>query len=248
MSMPRQNFVKCPCCWERFPLSQTMWIASHDELKDDYRFGTQGSGIEQKRFLPERFTPDCRAIDERGEICKRDLACPCCHMEIPERYINCTPMYVSIVGTRGAGKTFFLTALHYRLQQNRFQRDYGLKLFFDAGLYASQNRKLAENIQTLFHSVVSADTFVTLEATSPGDLEMMITDPKKGDYNVALPFTYILNQDGKRHALCLYDHSGESFQGDSMEKARNIFTRHILDSDILFFLYDPTQNENGSLA
>ena len=243
MSAPRQNFVKCPCCWERFPLSQTMWIAAHEDLKDDYRFGRSGD-TKPQRFLPERFTPGYRAIDERGEICKREFACPHCHMEIPERFFECEPMYVSIVGTKGAGKTFFLTALHHRLQQNRFKRDYDLDLFFDAGLYASKNETLAKNVNTLFHSAVPPDAFVTLEATLPGDLETMITVPGGREYNVANPFTYILSKGGKRHAPCLYDHSGESFKGSNIDEARNTFTQHILDSDIFFFLYDPTQNAN----
>jgi len=244
MSTPRQNYIQCPCCWERFLPSQILWIAKHDELKDDYFIDSQGDKTEQKRFLPERFTSNCLAIDERGETCKRDFACPRCHMEIPESYFDCEPMYVSIVGATGAGKTFFLTALHHRLQQNRFKRDYGLDLFFDAALYAAQNKILAENVDTFFRSVVSSDTFVTLAATNPGELEMMITDPARGEYYVARPFTYILRKGGKRHAPCLYDHAGESFKGDNIEEARNTFTKHILDSDILFFLYDPTQNAN----
>ena len=248
MSMTRQRYIKCPCCWKRFHLSQTKWIAEHLELKDDYFIDNQGDKIEQKRFLPERFTTDCRAIDERGRICQRTFACPHCHMEVPENYFDCEPMYVSIVGTKGSGKTFFLTALHHRLQQNRFEEDFGLEgITYDAALYASQNIQLEENVKKLFRSIAPVDTFVTLDGTELGDHTKRVFFPDaNGEPSwVALPFTYIMESQGKRHALCLYDCKGALFtRKGGIGSAENIFIHHILDSDILFFLYDPTQNEN----
>ena len=248
MSTPRQNYVQCPCCWKRFHLSQVLWVAKHRELKDDYFRDSEGDRTKQKRFLPERFRTDCRAIDERGEICSREFACPHCHMEIPEIYFNSKPMYVSIVGTKGSGKTFFLTALHYRLLQNRFEEDYGLKgVSYDAALYASQNRHLEANVKMLFRSLVPPDEFVTLNATEKIDHAERVFFPDTNietETWVALPFTYILELEKRKHALCLYDCQGGFFtkQG-GIGDADNIFLQHILDSDILFFIYDPTQNE-----
>lgn len=234
------SFVKCPCCLEEFHRSEILWIAEHEDLKDDY-FKDRA---ERKRFLPERFSKNCQAYDERGEICKRDFACPHCHMEISEEYFNSKPMYVSLVGTNRSGKTYFLAALHHWLQQNRFIKDYRLDLSFSAALYASQNEILATNVDTLFRRFVPADAFARLYSTALDELEREVTFPDKGIYSVARPFTYVMRKDGERHALCFYDLSGETFFQQRIEEARNLFTRQILNSDILFFLYDPEQNEN----
>ena len=241
--MDRNKFVQCPCCWHRFPLSETLWIAMHHDLKDDYLVDALGDKMAQQRFLPVRFTPGCRAFDERGERCGRDFACPHCHVAIPESYFNCEPMYVSIVGTTGAGKTFFLASLHHRLRQNPFKRDFGLEgLSYDSALYASQNRILDENVNTLFRAVAPPDTFVTLDRTAVGDHVQSVLFPE-GKSWVALPFTYVLTVDGKKRALCLYDRQGGAFtQRGGIGNARHVFNLHLLDSDILFFLYDPTQN------
>ena len=241
MSAPRQNFVKCPCCWERFPLSQTMWIAAHHELKDDYFIDEQsGSKTEQKRFLPERFSPNCRAIDARGETCERKFACPHCHVQIPSIYFDYRPKYVSIVGTSRAGKTYFLAALLYRLTNIKFIEDYGLDWSFVMQRYISQNDTIEKNVNTLF-GTGTQETITSIASTLFGELEKTITDSSEKNRKVALPFIYELKQDSMRYALCLYDHSGESFFYDKIGKAENTFIGHILDNDVLFFLYDPTQ-------
>jgi len=249
MSMPRQHFIKCPCCWKRFHLSQTKWIAEHHELKDDYFIDDEGDKIEQKRFHPERFTTDCRAIDDKNMPCQRDFACPHCHMEMPDRYFDCEPMYVTLVGTKGSGKTFFLTALHHRLQQNPFEEDYELEgVSYIAGLYASKNIDLETNVKRLFRSTAPVDTFVTLDGTTVGNHAKKVSFPNADsdrESYVALPFTHVLESEGKKHALCLYDCQGTLFtKRGGIEEADSIFMQAILNSDVLFFLYDPTQNEN----
>jgi len=245
--MDRNKYVQCPCCRDRFSLSETLWIAAqYDDLKDDYFEDDLGNKTESKRFLPERFAPDWRAFDERGTKCRRTFACPKCHMEIPESYFNCEPLSVSIVGPTLAGKTFFLTALHHRLQQDPFERDYGLKgMFYDAAHYSAHSEKLEEHTDRLFHSFAPPDTVVALRADELGGNERKIFGPE-GEYWVAIPYTYILREGERKRSLCLYDRAGKLFTQTvgKIGDARNVYNKILLASDILFFLYDPTQNGN----
>jgi len=226
-----------------------MWIAADITLTDDC-FSDDGGNVEtlQKRFLPERFTPDCRAIDEKERKCERNFACRECFMEIPQTYFDSEPMCVPMVGTSGAGKTFFLTALHKMLKENRFEKDYGMsELSYVTGLHASKNTQLEEQVQKLFSQTVLFEDFVALRGTEVGDHEKTLHRGKINEKTVAHPFTYVLGVAEKKYALGLYDCKGSVFtQGgeDSIGRAENVFTESVRESDFLFFLYDPTQTES----
>ena len=58
------------------------------------------------------------AIDARGLPCQ-DLACPRCHLIVPDVMLTAEPFFISILGTPGCGKSFYLAALTWELPHFR---------------------------------------------------------------------------------------------------------------------------------
>ena len=103
--------VTCPHCWHTFPPDATLWITAHPELRGDSLLGDDV----QQRFLPSRFNEDCRAIDVKGVVC-RELACPRCHLSLPRALLEMESLFLSILGAPFSGKSYFLTAMTWRLR------------------------------------------------------------------------------------------------------------------------------------
>ena len=71
---------------------------------------------QQLRFLPTRFSIEGAAIDPRGFACQ-GLACPRCHLPVPRALLEMDPLFLSILGAPGSGKSYFLTAMTWALRQ-----------------------------------------------------------------------------------------------------------------------------------
>jgi hypothetical protein len=83
--------VICPHCWERFAPEDVLWIAAHEDLNKDDMLADGA----YRRFKPTRFTVSGQAIDARGMAC-HTLACPHCHLEVPEPVLQLEPLFLSI--------------------------------------------------------------------------------------------------------------------------------------------------------
>ncbi|MBR0458660.1 MAG: FHA domain-containing protein, partial [Victivallales bacterium] len=104
--------IVCPHCWHRFDVSEFLFIARHQSLTGDPVLGADA----QQRFLPTRFTAEGNAIDAAGMSCP-DMACPRCHLRIPQAASEMLPLFLSIVGAPAAGKSYFLTAMTWELRR-----------------------------------------------------------------------------------------------------------------------------------
>ena len=102
----------CPHCWHEFAPQDVLFVASHEDLRGDPRLGPD----EMLRFRPSRFNAMGSAFDARNLACQ-DMACPRCHLPIPEVMLTAEPFFVSILGTPGCGKSFYLAALTWELRQ-----------------------------------------------------------------------------------------------------------------------------------
>src|SRR4051812_24510760 len=96
----------CPYCWHEFAPADVLFISAHEDLRGDTRLGAD----EMLRFRPSRFTLRGHAIDARGLACQR-IACPHCHLPLPESLLTTQPMFMSILGTPACGKSFYLASL-----------------------------------------------------------------------------------------------------------------------------------------
>jgi pSer/pThr/pTyr-binding forkhead associated (FHA) protein len=233
--------VVCANCWHSFPPEDILFVAQHPDLIGDKIAGLN----EYRRFLPTRFTLDGRALDERN-VPTTLVACPHCHLSLPEAASEVTPIFISIVGSPASGKSYFLTAMTGKLRQLAPER---LRLqFTDADVVMNAVIQDGENI--LFRSP-SPDKLAELPKTQRDDprLHRTVTVDKM-DIRYPVPFQFLLRPaaDHPCHAetnrisrmIVLYDNAGE----DSLPQAidpTSAAVQHLAKSEIILLLFDPIQ-------
>ena len=238
------DIITCPHCWVKFQLDKIHYISKHPSLMGDPVAGD----YHQLRFLPTVFSEAGHAVDSTGEVCT-DMACPNCHMRIPESIIDLDSMFYSIVGAPSSGKSYFLTAMIWELRKQ-------LPEFFDLAFSDSDtvsNRVINEYERLLFLNP-SPEKVVALPKTDvAGDgfsNEVMLNNM---DVPIALPLPFVftlkptdahfkmeedeLKNEGMKN-LVLYDNAGEHFQPGE-DTIHRPGTKHMVHSDGLIFLFDP---------
>ena len=247
--------ITCPHCWHRFPSEDVLWVSVSPSLRGDSRLGAQG----QMRFLPSRFTLDGKAVDPEGSPCD-ELACPRCHLFIPRALLEMNPFFVSIIGSPGSGKTYFLASMTYRLREV-------MPGWFGHSFTDSQpdvNLILNQYEDQQFYNA-DRDAVIKLRKTGEvGDWYQTVTFPPNQPVTFPRPFFFSIrstrdqeatqSQDVFRpiqveeknqpssHVLCLYDNAGESYLPGADDASAPV-TRHIASAQSLLFLFDPTQVE-----
>jgi hypothetical protein len=237
--------VTCPHCWERFPPEAVLWVSEHAELLGDPLLGRE----QQQRFLPSRFTPGGDAIDPKGLVATQ-LACPRCHLLVPRGLTELEPLFLSILGAPGSGKSYFLTAATWSLRQV-LPHDFAVA-FADADPGA--NRTLAEYEEALFLNPRNDRALPLGSLIRKTELQGELYDSVSyGQHTVSYPRPYLFGLrplDAHPNAakaaslgrmLCLYDNAGEHFQ-PGQDTASSPVTRHLAHSRALLFLFDPTQD------
>ncbi len=232
--------ITCPHCWTVFPPHDLLWITVHTDLRGDPLLGQD----EQQRFLPSRFTADGKAIDVRGETCK-DLACPHCHLPIAWSLLEMPPLFLSVLGAPGSGKSYLLASMTWQLRQTL--RDQFAVSFTDAD--PASNQVLTDYEERLFLNA-QEDQLVYLPKTElEGQLYQSVA---YGERRVWYPRPFVfslqpleghIDYDRRRllaRALCMYDNAGEHFlPGGETPSAPS---KHLALSEAVFFLFDPTQH------
>jgi hypothetical protein len=242
--------ITCPHCWEQFAPERILWISEHTDLLGDPRLGSE----HQQRFLPTRFTVAGEAIDGKGFPC-HSLACPKCHLSVPSALLEMEPLFFSIFGAPASGKSFFLAAMAWELRKT-------LPLTFSIGFSdadPASNRHLHDYEESLFSSG-SPKSLVPLgslirKTEEQGDLyDTVAFGAQTVSYPRPLLFAMqpqsahpsVDKMDQLSRVLCLYDNAGESFL-PGKDTAANPVTRHMAQSRVLFFVFDPTQDSRFQL-
>jgi hypothetical protein len=156
------------------------------------------------------------------------------------------PVFFSILGAPACGKSYFLTAMTWRLR-SVLPKHFALGLS-DADPVSNHRLHEYESMQFLNPD---QERLVRIEKTETfGDLydTVLYSDQV---VNYPRPFTFSLapleahpnfNSTAKvSRVLCLYDNAGESFLPGE-DKATSPVTRHLALSHALLFLFDPTQD------
>lgn len=236
------NMIACPHCWHQFQVEDFLFIARHQSLIGDPVLGADA----QQRFLPSRFTPEGNAIDTCGLSCP-DMACPRCHLRIPQPASEMPPLFLSIVGTAASGKSYFLTTMIWKLR-SIMPKDFAIS-FTDTD--AISNQILNEFEETLFLPSDDEDLVALRKTELQGELYnqvmingMMINLPKPFMFSLN-PTEHHPNHESIRkilsRTLVLYDNAGEHFE-PGMDSVDNPTTQHLLQTDTIFYLYDPTKD------
>jgi hypothetical protein len=217
-------------------------VSRHPDLLGDLRLG----GEQQQRFLPTRFTIEGDAIDSEGFTCN-SIACPKCHLNLPRALTEMPPLFSSILGAPGSGKSYFLAAMTWALRQ-QLPKHFRLSLS-DVEPTAHINLNAYE--ETLFLNG-KPDELVALPKTDlQGD--HLYDTVQFGDQHVMYPRPFVFGlrplpghpkekqADAVSRSLCLYDNAGEHFLPGA-DKVGTPVTQHLAASRFLFFLFDPTQD------
>ena len=237
------TWITCPHCWKRFDFREIFYISRHLDLLGDPVLGTDA----QKRFLPVKFSARGMAIDEKGMECP-ELACPHCHLKIPESVVDLPSSIFSIVGAPSSGKSYFLTTMLWQIRKclpHYFEFNIG-------DVDSSFNSVLNEYESTLFmnnhpESLVSLPK-TELQGSGYTNQIMMNGFP----VDLPKPFIFALTpmqghpryeKDRKEleRNIILYDNAGEHFQ-PGHESVNNLATNHLAFSDGIIFVYDPLRD------
>ena len=230
----------CPHCWHRFKKARIYSISRHPSLVGDTVLGADA----QIRFLATRFTADGSALDACGMVCP-DLACPRCHLQIPESLMTMPYSLVSIVGSPSSGKSYFLTAMLFRLKSILMQFNYAL-----SEADASMDMVLSRYEQLLFYNT-SNNTYVALPKTELQGSDFSSQVHLDGiDLQLPLPFVYTLKPLASgvgtppAKNLVLYDNAGEHFE-PGRDSVTNPATQHLVNSECIMFLFDPFKDSRS---
>jgi hypothetical protein len=247
---PLSRTVTCANCWHSFPPESVMWIAVHNRLNGEPQLDVADTASPQKRrFIPERFDVECRALDAEGAPCTQ-LACPRCRLQIPRASLEMPSVVLSLLGAQGSGKSVFLTSMIFSMRQEAARL--GLR-FQDADL--NSNKLLVEDEQKMFLDP-EAEKFRPINAAVVktkllDDARYRVSRIDGHSAMFVPPFTFLLApapghprfDEGARlsRLLCLYDNAGEHFRPGS-DGADAPMTRHLAASKGLMYTFDPTKD------
>ncbi len=238
--------VVCPHCWHTFRMSGIKYISRHIELVGDPVLGPAAP----TRFIPTSFNPQGYGIDAHGMVCQ-EMACPRCHLKIPEAIIDSSADIISIVGAPSSGKSYYLTALTWQLRKV-------LPELFDYSLYdtdASLNMILNQYEALLFRNSNNKE-LVSLPKTELQGNDFSNQIVLSGmNINLPLPFCFSLqsldnggnqqeNSSRSLPNLVLYDNAGEHFE-PGRDQITNMATMHLMHSKCILFFFDPMKESRA---
>ena len=226
--------MTCPHCWYVFHQSKILYIAQHPELVGDPALGPTA----QMRFLPTAFTSDGVPLDPMGLPCT-DMACPKCHLQIPDVMLDHQNDLLSIVGCPSAGKSYYLTALISQMRKSLMNFNYSVT---DAD--TTLNLVVSNYEQVLFQNG-NRGKVVALPKTELQGSDFSSQVLLDGfTVNLPLPFVYTIRA-MEEHAgtiternLVFYDNAGEHFE-PGRDQVANRATQHLVKSQCVIFLLDP---------
>ena len=234
------TWITCPHCWQRFDSREVKYISRHLDLIGDPILGEDA----QRRFVPVQYAANGMALDERGMECP-EMACPSCHLKIPESVINLPSSIFSIVGAPASGKSYFLTTMMWQIR--KFLPTYFA--FNLADVDSSFNSVLNEYESILFMNN-HPDRLVSLPKTELQGSGYTNQIMMKGfPVDLPKPFIFALTPTSSHpdidtrsreleRNIILYDNAGEHFQPGN-ESVNNLATNHLAYSDGIIFVYDP---------
>lgn len=235
--------IICPHCWISFPLEEICYISRHLDLLGDPILGADA----QQRFLPMRFSPRGLALDANGMECP-EMACPHCHLKIPESMIDLPTSFFSIVGAPASGKSYFLTSMIWQIRKV-------LPQWFDftiADTDATFNSVL-NNYEKILFLNNDPDDYVALPKTELHGTDfsnqilldgISVDLPRPFIFNLSPMNThpdYDLRRGELERNIVFYDNAGEHFE-PGRDSITNLATIHLVHSDGILFLYDPLRD------
>jgi hypothetical protein len=161
-------------------------------------------------------------------------------LEVPRASLEIEPLFSSIVGAPGSGKSYFLATMTWQLR--KLLPELGWTLM-DADV--ASNERLRASEQKLFLNS-NREAPVALAKTAETSRELYSEVTIEGAaIRLPKPFQFLLkpkDAQGPTRFVVLYDNAGEHFlpnRGDSLQEP---MTEHLAHSRANLFLLDPTQD------
>ena len=222
---------QCPYCRTVSKLEDVLSVAVSAGLMGDPVLGPGDA----QRFLPAKFTSNGLAIDAEGGVCT-EIACPHCHMTLPSQLLETPQIVMSVVGARGAGKSFFLASAIWQCRQI-LSRRFGIR-FMD--MDPAANAWINDYESKLFFRDDSG-ALLKIDKTDVGNSSVAREVTLDG-HPVLLPlpsYFAIRAKNVPESALVVYDSAGEHFRPGA-DTQGSLVTRNMLGADVLYFLFDPS--------
>lgn len=223
---------RCPYCRTVSAIEDVLSVSVSPGLMGD---AVLGAG-EQRRFLPSHFTGNGLALDEEGGVCT-EVACPRCHMTLPQVLLEMPQIVMSVIGAAGAGKSVFLASSMWQCRQV-LMRQFGVS-FMDLDPVA--NRWINAYEEKLFFQ----EDDQTLQQIEKTDLQASNVSRQVlldgGSVLLPLPSFFQVRPRGEAapQSLVVYDSAGEHFRAGADAQGA-IVTLNMLNADVLFFMFDPS--------
>ena len=237
------SVITCPHCWRHIDFQEINYISRHMDLLGDPVLGEEA----QRRFLPEKFSAKGLAIDAYGMECP-EMACPVCHLKIPNALFELPTSFFSIVGMPSSGKSYFLTVMLWQIRKS-------LSNYFEFNL---------NDTDATFNSVINKyETILFLNNKPNEPVALPKTELHGTGYSNQIlldgisidlprPFVFSLSprpshpqyeteRKNLEQNIILYDNAGEHFE-PGRESSNNLATLHLAYSDGIMFLYDPLRD------
>jgi hypothetical protein len=223
--------AQCPHCWSPYHDGDLLAVATHESLRGDPLLGED----EMLRFEADSFNDKGVPLDATGTPCL-ERACPQCRLKIPHGLSDIPQAFISILGSPGAGKSYFLAVLIDELQKKSFEK--WNFLWKDADPTA--NSPLNSMRHRLFSARNAPEAYLA-KTSLDGHLYSKVKLNGRPTL-LPRPFTYILEGEGhKSQSLTFYDNAGEHFQPGS-DGTSNPVTHHLAHAHLWCFLFDPSKD------
>ena len=165
---------------------------------------------------------------------------------MPRALFELKPIFLSMIGCQASGKSYFLASMTWRLR-NAFPKHFGIS-FTDADPEANMRLNNYEQEQFLNPDL---ESLVRLEKTQEmGDGYHSVNFGSRL-VQYPQPFLFSLRPTNDHpkaqlagplsRAVIVYDNAGESFE-PGKDTPHNPVTQHVSRSNVLMFLFDPTQD------
>lgn len=241
-AIPTGKEITCPHCFQKFRMSELLFIATHPDLVGDTVLGAEAP----IRFSPTSLDANGYAIDAKGMSCP-DMACPRCHLAVPANITDYPAIYFSVVGAPSAGKSYYLTAMTWQLRRI-------LAESFDYA-FSDTNTKFNATLngyESLLFLNMNKEQIVALPKTELQGTEYSSQIVYNGmRIDLPKPFIFTLKpstmnprskkpQGGVRN-IVVYDNAGEHYE-PGQDQAANFATKHLQHASGITFLFDPVKD------
>ncbi len=225
------DLALCPHCWHRFAPKDATRFSSPPYLAGSPNMGQNAPRRSQETDL-DASDP---AIDRQRELTRR-LACPNCHLELPQACLEMRAINLSIVGAHAVGNSLFLRTSTSRLE-SVLPKHFGLI----AQSVADEPEHLGHVADSLTPGSQSIATDLSRESSNAAELaagggtsasasaRLLAIAPKNAE-------SLRHNREGAGRIVCLHSYDGEHFSpGQSSGSA----TRLMALSNVVVYLFDP---------